>query len=78
MPLSIHRDSAPANHVIDVYVKAALMLALTAEAQHDKFGLVTFSAGVDRFLPAASGTRHFGVCRDAIFALQSRARYPRP
>ena len=42
-------------HVIDVYVKAALMLALTAEAQHDKFGLVTFSADVDRFLPAAAG-----------------------
>lgn len=58
--------------LMDRYVSAALTLALAAEAQHDRFGLVSFSAGVDSFLPAASGTRHFGACREAIYALQSR------
>lgn len=55
---------------LDAYVNAALTLAITAESQHDRFGLASFSAGVDGFLPAAGGKRHFAACRDAIYALQ--------
>lgn len=55
---------------LDAYVTAALTLAIAAESQHDRFGLASFSAGVDAFRPAASGKRHFASCRDAIYALQ--------
>jgi uncharacterized protein (DUF58 family) len=69
------RLSARAN-VLDSYVSAALALAITAESQHDRFGLASFSAGVDGFLPAASGKRHFAFCRDTIYALQPRPVTP--
>ncbi|HTA43133.1 MAG TPA: DUF58 domain-containing protein [Bryobacteraceae bacterium] len=62
--------------ILDAYVSAALALAMTAESQHDRFGLVSFSAGVDTFIPAAGGKRHFAFCRDAIYALQPRAVTP--
>jgi uncharacterized protein (DUF58 family) len=69
------RLSARGN-VLDSYVSAALALAITAESQHDRFGLASFSAGVDGFLPAASGKRHFAFCRDTIYALQPRPVTP--
>jgi uncharacterized protein (DUF58 family) len=69
------RLSARGN-VLDSYVTAALTLAVTAESQHDRFGLASFSAGVDGFLPAAGGKRHFAFCRDAIYALQPRPVTP--
>lgn len=69
------RLSARGN-VLDAYVSAALALAITAESQHDRFGLASFSAGVDGFLPAASGKRHFAFCRDTIYALQPRSVTP--
>jgi uncharacterized protein (DUF58 family) len=64
------------SNVLDSYVSAALALAITAESQHDRFGLASFSAGVDGFLPAASGKRHFAFCRDTIYALQPRPVTP--
>jgi uncharacterized protein (DUF58 family) len=69
------RLSARGN-VLDSYVSAALALAVTAESQHDRFGLATFSAGVDNFIPAAGGKRHFAFCRDTIYALQPRPVTP--
>ena len=69
------RLSARGN-VLDSYVTAALALAVTAESQHDRFGLATFSAGVDNFVPAAGGKRHFAFCRDTIYALQPRSVTP--
>ena len=69
------RLSARGN-ALDSYVSAALALAITAESQHDRFGLASFSAGVDGFLPAASGKRHFAFCRDTIYALQPRPVTP--
>jgi uncharacterized protein (DUF58 family) len=62
--------------ILDAYVSAALALAIAAESQHDRFGLASFSAGVDTFVPAAGGKRHFAFCRDAIYALQSRPVTP--
>jgi len=62
--------------ILDSYVTAALALAITAEAQHDRFGLASFSAGIDNFIPAASGKRHFAFCRDAIYAVQPRPVTP--
>jgi uncharacterized protein (DUF58 family) len=61
---------------LDAWVSAALALAITAESQHDRFGLASFSAGVDGFIPAAGGKRHFAACRDAIYALQPRPVTP--
>lgn len=61
---------------LESYVSAALALAITAESQHDRFGLASFSAGVDVFIPAAGVKRHFAFCRDAIYALQPRRVTP--
>ena len=61
---------------LEHWVNAALSLGAVAESQHDRFGLATFSAGVDRSVPAASGKRHFAECRDAIYALQPRPVTP--
>lgn len=62
--------------VMDRYVNAALGLALAAESQGDRFGLVTFSAGIDRFVRAANGKQHFAACRDAIYTVQPRRVSP--
>ena len=62
--------------ILNRYVNAALILALAAEAQGDRFGLASFSATVDRFVPAGAGKLHFGTCRESIYALQARAATP--
>lgn len=51
-------------------VNASLHLALAAERQGDRFGLVTFSDRPHRFVPAGRGLTHFRVCREAIYGLQ--------
>ncbi len=61
--LSARRNAA------ELFVTAALTLALAVENAGDNFGLLTFSDHVDRFLPASRGARHFARCRDAIYDL---------
>lgn len=61
---------------LERYLTAAMVLLLAAERQGDRFGLVTFSAGVDVFLRAGSGAGHYGACREAVHALQPRAATP--
>ncbi len=56
------------------YVEAALHLALVAERQGDRFGLVTFSDRTHNFVRARSGMNHFRLCRETIYNLQ---RHPR-
>jgi uncharacterized protein (DUF58 family) len=64
--------------VLDRYLSAALVLLLAAERQGDRFGLVTFSAGVDVFLRAGRGRSHYGACREAVHALEPDPGTPDP
>ena len=57
--------------ILDSYVDAALHLALVAERQGDRFGLVTFSDRTHRFVRARSGIDHFRLCREAIYNLRA-------
>lgn len=62
--------------VLEAYVDAALHLALVAQNQHDRFGLVTFSDHTHRFVRARNGMDHFRVCRETIYNLQARRVSP--
>ena len=61
---------------LEKYVTAALHLGLAAERQGDRFGLVTFSDKVHRFVRARSGKAHYRACREAIYSLQPRRVSP--
>jgi len=62
--------------VLEAYVDAALHLALVAQRQKDRFGLVTFSDRTHSFVRARSGMDHFRLCREAIYNLQARRVSP--
>ncbi len=57
--------------ILENYVNAALHLALVAERQGDRFGLVTFSNRMHRFLRARNGMDHFRLCRETIYNLRA-------
>jgi len=57
--------------ILDSYVNATLHLALLAERQGDRFGLVTFSDRTHRFIRAHRGRAHFRLCRETIYNLRS-------
>ena len=63
--------------ILESYVTAALHLALVAERQGDRFGLITFSDRPHRLVRARSGMDHFRLCRETIYNLQAAARQPR-
>ncbi len=67
---------AGAETILERYVHSALVMAIAAQAQGDRFGLITFSDRVHRFVRARSGKQHFNYCRDAIYRLQPRAVEP--
>ena len=62
--------------ILESYVDAALHLALVAERQGDRFGLVTFSDRTHRFIRARSGLDHFRLCREAIYNLRAERVSP--
>jgi uncharacterized protein (DUF58 family) len=62
--------------VLDSYVDAALHLALVAERQGDRFGLVTFSDRTHQFVRARNGMDHFRLCRETIYNLSARRVSP--
>lgn len=62
--------------VLESYVDAALHLALVAERQGDRFGLVTFSDRTHRLVRPRSGLDHFRLCREAIYNLHARRVSP--
>ena len=66
--IDFSRLSAREN-ILDDYVNAALHLALLAERQGDRFGLVTFSDRTHRFVRAHRGLAHFRLCRETIYKL---------
>ena len=62
--------------ILESYVEAALHLALVAERQGDRFGLVTFSDRTHRFIRARNGMDHFRLCREAIYNLRAERVSP--
>jgi uncharacterized protein (DUF58 family) len=62
--------------ILESYVDAALHLALVAERQGDRFGLVTFSDRTHRLIRARSGMDHFRLCREAIYNLRAERVSP--
>jgi uncharacterized protein (DUF58 family) len=61
---------------LEHYVNAALVMELAAEAQGDRFGLITFSDRLHNFVRASAGKQHYSLCRDAIYQLQPRLVEP--
>jgi len=62
--------------ILESYVGAALHLALVAQRQGDRFGLVTFSDRTHRFVRAGNGMDHFRLCRETIYNLQAQRVSP--
>ena len=62
--------------ILENYVDAALHLALVAERQGDRFGLVTFSDRTQRIVRARSGMDHFRLCRETIYNLRAQRVSP--
>jgi uncharacterized protein (DUF58 family) len=62
--------------ILESFVEAALHLALVAEKQGDRFGLVTFADRTLRFVRARNGMDHFRLCRETIYNLQARRVSP--
>jgi len=62
--------------ILESYVTAALHVALAAQRQGDRFGLITFSDRPHRLVRARSGMDHFRLCREAIYNLQPRRVSP--
>jgi uncharacterized protein (DUF58 family) len=61
---------------LERFITAGLVLALAAERQGDRFGLLTFSDRVLRFVRAKNGKAHYGACRDALYTLQAQQVTP--
>ena len=57
--------------ILESFVNAALHLALVAETQGDRFGLVTFSDRTHKFVRARNGMDHFRLCRETIYNLRA-------
>jgi uncharacterized protein (DUF58 family) len=62
--------------ILESYVDAALHLALVANRQRDRFGLVAFSDRTRLFLRARNGMDHFRLCREAIYKLNAERVSP--
>lgn len=74
--LDASRLSGRTPDALERSVTAALVLALAAEQQGDRLGLVTFSDRVLGFLRAGSGRGHFNACRDLLYTLVPQAVSP--
>jgi len=69
-------DAGAAKTQLERFIQAALVLALAAEQQTDKFGLVIFSDHVHKIIPAAGGRQHYDTIRDVLYALQAEIVSP--
>jgi uncharacterized protein (DUF58 family) len=56
--------------ILDNCVDAALHLAMVANRQGDRFGLVTFNSRTQAFVRARGGLDHFRLCRETIYGLR--------
>ena len=62
--------------ILEGYVTAALHLALAAQRQGDRFGLITFSDRPHKLVRARRGMDHFRGCREALYDLQPQRVSP--
>ena len=62
--------------MLERYLTAGLILGDTAQREGDRFGLITYSDQVHRFLRASSGAPHFGLCRDSLVSLTTQLVNP--
>lgn len=62
--------------MLERYLTAGLILGDTAQRDGDRFGLVTYSDQVHRFIRASSGAPHFGLCRDSLVSLTTQLVNP--
>ena len=62
--------------MLERFVTAAMILGITADRQGDRFGVMSFSDGVDNFVRARTGRAHYRACRDALYALQPKMVAP--
>lgn len=56
--------------VLDWSLTAALHLALAAERQGDRLGLLAFSDRINGFVRAGSGAAHFSACQEMLYPLR--------
>lgn len=75
-PASGGPSETPSGTTLERYLSAALVLALAAQRQGDRFGLLTFSDRLHRFVAARNGRVHFQSCLDALYTLMPRAVSP--
>lgn len=71
-----HNKEPLASTQCERFLQAAMVIALAAQQQGDRFGLITFSDQVHTTLPAARGHAHYNACRDALYQLQPRRVSP--
>lgn len=62
--------------MLDRFISAALILALSAEKQGDNFGLLLLDDRVRRFLPAKNGKQHYNICRDMLYTVEPQTITP--
>jgi uncharacterized protein (DUF58 family) len=62
--------------VFERYVSSALLLALAAEKQGDRFGVGVFADSMMGFVKARNGKSHFNACRDLVYTLSHRRVSP--
>lgn len=64
------RGAGAPRTLLDRFIDCALVLALAAQAQGDRFGLLAFDRQVHTFLGARRGRTHFDACRRALYLAQ--------
>jgi uncharacterized protein (DUF58 family) len=58
------------------FLQAAMVLALSADQQGDRVGLITFSDQVHTVVPAGGGRSHYNAIRDTLYTLEPRIVSP--
>ena len=73
-----HDASSPVHGetIFERYISAALVMALSAEKQGDRFGIGVFSDSMMGFVKARSGKAHFNACRDLVYTLSHKRVSP--
>ena len=59
----------PRDSILERYISAALVLAMAADKQGDRFGVGVFADTMRGFMKARNGKAHFNACRDLLYTL---------
>ena len=70
-------DASRLSHsLLDPFIRAALALALAAEKEGDRFGLLLFDRNIETFVPPGSGKRSFDACRNTLYKAETKPVSP--